>query len=110
LALDPAPAGCLGSAPSANSSPMEMPVTEIPRTARGLAYAITDLTPPWSRASRPVVFHHGIGTNRDVWSGWLPAFAGSRRCVRFDTRGYGQSVVPPKDHKWTMDEMLDDLM
>ncbi len=79
-------------------------------TARGLAVAMTDLTPPWARSSRPVVFHHGIGTNRDVWAGWLPRIAASHRCFRFDTRGYGQSLVPPKDHTWTMDEMLADLM
>lgn len=85
-------------------------MTDSLRTARGLSYSITDLTPPWSRASRPVVFHHGIGTNRDIWSGWLPALAASRRCIRFDTRGYGQSIVPPKDHKWSMEEMLEDLM
>ncbi len=85
-------------------------MTDSLRTARGLSYSITDLTPPWSRASRPVVFHHGIGTNRDIWSGWLPALAGSRHCIRFDTRGYGQSVVPPRDHKWSMEEMLEDLM
>ncbi|MFM9942938.1 MAG: alpha/beta fold hydrolase [Hyphomicrobiaceae bacterium] len=80
------------------------------RTARGLSVSVTDLTPPWSRASRPIVFQHGIGTNRDIWAGWLPRLASSRKCVRFDTRGYGQSVVPPKDHVWSMDEMLADLM
>ena len=32
-----------------------------------------DLTPPWSQGRRPVVFHHGIGTNRQIWSDWLPA-------------------------------------
>ena len=85
-------------------------MTDIQRSARGLAVSITDLTPPWSRASRPIVFHHGIGTNRDIWAGWLPHLAGTRRCIRFDMRGYGQSDVPPKDHKFTMDEMLADLM
>lgn len=85
-------------------------MSDTQHTGRGLAVTSVDLTPPWSRASRPAVFMHGIGTNRDIWAGWLPHMAGSRRCIRFDTRGYGQSVVPPKEHKWTMDEMVDDLM
>jgi pimeloyl-ACP methyl ester carboxylesterase len=85
-------------------------MSDIQRTPRGLAVIVTDLTPPWSRAARPIVFHHGIGTNRDIWAGWLPALAGSRRCVRFDMRGYGQSEVPPLTHKFTMDDMLADLM
>lgn len=85
-------------------------MSEVLRTARGLAVSVADLTPPWARSSRPVVFHHGIGTNHDIWAGWLPRIAASRRAVTFDMRGYGQSDVPAKDHKWAMDEMLADLM
>jgi pimeloyl-ACP methyl ester carboxylesterase len=56
------------------------------------------------------VFHHGIGTNRDVWAGWLPAIVGKRNVLRFDLRGYGQSPVPPADHKFTIDELVADLL
>ena len=84
--------------------------TDAIKTAHGLAVAVTDLTPPWSRASRPVVLHHGIGTNRDIWAGWLPFLAGTRRCIRFDTRGYGLSDVPPREHTWSLDAMVADLM
>ena len=84
-----------------------MPTPET--TARGLATERTDLRPPWTKGSRPVVFHHGIGANRDIWAGWLPAIAGKRPCVRFDLKGYGQSLVPPKDHVWTMDDLVADL-
>ncbi|MEZ5849173.1 MAG: alpha/beta hydrolase [Hyphomicrobiaceae bacterium] len=80
------------------------------RTSRGLAYDIWDLRAPWAKSGRPIVFHHGIGTNRDIWAGWLPALAGRRTCVRFDTRGYGQSPVPPPDHRFAMDELVDDLL
>lgn len=80
------------------------------RTSRGLAVSRVDLRPPWARSGRPVVFHHGIGTNRDIWAGWLPQLAARRPCLRFDLRGYGQSSVPPQDHKWSMDELVDDLM
>ena len=85
------------------------------RTARGLAYTRTDIRAPWAKAPltterAPVVFHHGIGTNRDIWAGWLPALAGRRVCLRFDFRGYGQSPVPPQDHAWNLDELVEDLM
>ncbi len=83
---------------------------EINRSKRGLGYTTTDIRAPWVNAAAPVVFHHGIGTNRDIWAGWLPAVAAERACLRFDFRGYGQSNVPPKDHVFTLDALVDDLM
>lgn len=80
------------------------------KSPRGLAYAIADLRPPWAKSARPIVFHHGIGTNRDIWAGWLPALAQRWPCVRYDTRGYGQSAVPPLDQKWSLDELVADLL
>lgn len=77
---------------------------------RGIAYAETDVRPPWHGNARPVVFHHGIGTNRDIWSGWLPEIAAQHRVVRFDFRGFGASAVPPADHRWTMRELIDDVL
>lgn len=85
-----------------------MPAPEM--TPRGLAVERTDLRPPWSKVGRTVVFHHGIGTNKDIWAGWLPAIVGRRPCLRFDLKGYGQSVVPSKEHVWTMDDLVADLM
>ncbi len=58
----------------------------------------------------PVVFNHGIGTNLGVWSAWLPIVAARHPVVRFDLRGFGASPVPPPAHKWTMDELVDDLL
>jgi pimeloyl-ACP methyl ester carboxylesterase len=85
-------------------------MSEPARTSRGLATTLTDLRPPWARSARAIVFMHGIGTCRDIWAGWLPALAGKRPCLRFDTRGFGQSPVPPLDHKWSMDELVADLI
>ncbi|TDR90367.1 alpha/beta fold hydrolase [Enterovirga rhinocerotis] len=79
------------------------------RTARGLHVRIDDLRPPWSRSGRPVVFHHGIGTSHEIWADWLPAIAARHPVLRFDMRGFGRSVVPPEDHVFSMDEMIDDL-
>ena len=85
------------------------------RSPRGLACVITDFRAPWAKAplaqaAAPVVFNHGIGTSRDIWAGWLPALAGQSVCVRFDLRGYGQSPVPPLNHRWSLNELVDDLM
>lgn len=79
-------------------------------TQRGLMYDHTDLRGPWQRTGRPVVFHHGIGTNREIWSRWLPIVAPQHECIRFDLRGYGGSVVPSTDHRWSIDELVDDVM
>ena len=82
----------------------------MPKTARGLNYVATDLRPPWRNDGLPVVFNHGIGTSLGVWSAWVPVVAARHPVVRFDLRGFGASLVPPADHKWTMDELVDDLL
>ena len=55
----------------------------MPLTQRGLFTSKTDLRAPWTRPKLPVVFHHGIGTNHDVWSDWLPIIAPQHACHRF---------------------------
>src|SRR5690606_22491063 len=82
----------------------------MPKTARGLNYVATDLRPPWRKSGLPVVFNHGIGTNLGIWSEWVPIVAAHHPVVRFDMRGFGQSPVPPAGHRWTFDEMIDDLL
>lgn len=82
----------------------------MPKTARGLNYVENDVRPPWRTSGLPVVFNHGIGTSLDVWSAWLPIVAARHPVMRFDLRGFGGSPVPPPAHKWTMDELVDDLL
>jgi pimeloyl-ACP methyl ester carboxylesterase len=82
----------------------------MPRSARGLNYVTTDLRPPWRTSGLPVVFNHGIGTNLEIWSEWVPIVAARHPVVRFDLRGFAGSPVPPADHRWTMDEMVEDLL
>jgi 3-oxoadipate enol-lactonase len=85
----------------------------MPRTARGLRYEVTDLRAPWlqeKRAGRPLVFHHGVGASLDIFVEWLPIVATRHPVARFDMRGFGQSVVPPESHEWTMPELIADLL
>jgi len=79
-------------------------------TSSGLAYQVIDLVAPWNPKSGTVIFHHGIGTTRDVWTDWLPAIVTTHRIIRFDTRGYGRSTVPPRNYEWTLKAALTDLM
>lgn len=79
------------------------------RTRGGLHYVTTDLRPPWRKQGLSVIFHHGIGTNHQVWSEWIPIVAARHPATRFDMRGFGQSVVPPEDHSWSLEEMAEDV-
>ncbi len=81
----------------------------MPTTAGGIHYLTSDLRPPWVTSGLPVIFHHGIGTNLDIWAEWVPVIAARHPVVRFDMRGFGKSAIPPEHHKWSMDEMVKDL-
>jgi 3-oxoadipate enol-lactonase len=70
---------------------------------------VLDLTPPWVANAPTVIFHHGIGIDMDIWSGWLPYLADAFRLVRFDMRGFGGSSLPA-DARWTVDDFSDDLL
>lgn len=54
--------------------------------------SITDLRAPWlAEQTLPIVFNHGIGTNRHVWS------------------GYGEAPSPAADAPWWLDDLAADL-
>src|ERR1700694_3945368 len=85
----------------------------MPTTPRGLHYELTDLRAPGRRGAgsgRPVVFHHGVGASLDIFDEWVPIIAARHPVVRYDMRGFGQSVVPPENHEWTMTELIADLL
>jgi pimeloyl-ACP methyl ester carboxylesterase len=85
-------------------------MSDLKHSNRGLAYTSSEARLPWRRPGRPVVFHHGVGANCDIWAEWLPAVGASRRVVRFDFRGFGSSTIPPADHPWSMRELIDDVL
>jgi 3-oxoadipate enol-lactonase len=43
----------------------------------------------------PLVFLHGVGSDRSVWRPQLEHFAGRRPCFAFDYPGYGDSALMP---------------
>jgi pimeloyl-ACP methyl ester carboxylesterase len=73
-----------------------------------LFYRVDDYTDPW-RQAETVLFIHGLAESSEAWRGWVPYFARRYRVVRVDLRGFGRSTPMPADHKWGMDELLDDI-
>jgi len=74
-----------------------------------LSWSLTDLTPPWLTAPETIVMHHGIGANRDIFAGWLPALIHTHRILRFDMRGHGDSARPDPAAEIDIDRLSDDL-
>lgn len=73
-----------------------------------LFYQVDDYTDPW-RPAETVLFIHGLAESGEAWRGWVPYFARRYRVARLDLRGFGRSTPMPADHKWSMDELLDDV-
>ena len=67
-----------------------MPTVDTPTGP--IAYGITSIAPDWRAPEETIIFHHGVGTDRDIWADWLPILATEFRCVRIDMRGCGQSA------------------
>jgi pimeloyl-ACP methyl ester carboxylesterase len=74
-----------------------------------LSWSLLDLTPPWVAAPDTIVMHHGIGANRHIFDGWLPALIGRHRVLRFDMRGHGASARPA-DEPLDLERLTDDLL
>ena len=58
------------------------------------------------RGGVPVVFHHGLGADLEVWRGQLEHLRKSRRAVAYDARGHGRS---PKAAHYSAEALADDL-
>ena len=42
-----------------------------------------------------LMLSNSLGTNLDMWESQMPALSAKLRVLRYDTRGHGQSSVPP---------------
>lgn len=80
-------------------------------TADGpLYYEVTDLVPPWGQPADTLVFCHGVATNADIWSQWLPVLAPHFRIVRLDTRGFGRSRPVRAGFACSLERLADDIV
>jgi 3-oxoadipate enol-lactonase len=59
-----------------------------------IAYCVDDFTDPWKKAPVLVMLHAAMGSSRRFYS-MVPGLARHFRVVRLDTRGYGESQIPP---------------
>jgi pimeloyl-ACP methyl ester carboxylesterase len=71
-------------------------------------YALDDFTAPWKRADT-IWIQHGFGRNLRFWGHWVPLLGGKLRVLRRDMRGHGGSADPGPDHKWSAEELLQDM-
>lgn len=56
-----------------------------------VAYDRIDATPPWRRTETAVLFIHGVGADRYIWSDWLSHLADRHSILRLDLPGHGKS-------------------
>ena len=73
-------------------------------------YEIDDYSDPWVKDTETVWLQHGVGRSTKFWYHWVPALSRSYRVIRRDMRGHGQSSAPPPDHKWSLDELAEDML
>jgi pimeloyl-ACP methyl ester carboxylesterase len=73
-------------------------------------YEVDDFTDPWLSDKETVWLQHGVGRSTKFWYHWVPALAREYRVIRRDMRGHGQSSAPPPDHKWSLDELAEDML
>ena len=75
-----------------------------------LYYEVCDVVAPWVAQPQTIIFHHGVGANLHIWARWIPVLASRYRIVRFDMRGFGRSVQPAADFRWSFETLVDDLL
>lgn len=63
-------------------------------TAEGFAIGVEETG---SGAATPIVFLHGVGSDKSVWAPQLEHFGQTRRAVALDYPGYGESDPAPAD-------------
>ena len=79
-------------------------------TAHGaLYYEIIDRVAASEQRREPILFHHGIGASAAIWSDWIAALADRHPIVTFDMRGYGRSVIPAADFRWSLKLFIADV-
>jgi pimeloyl-ACP methyl ester carboxylesterase len=76
----------------------------------GLHYDVIEITPPWVREPETILFHHGVGSNSDIWSEWIPILGDRYRIVRFDMRGFGRSAAAARSDAWTFEAFTADVI
>jgi pimeloyl-ACP methyl ester carboxylesterase len=73
-----------------------------------LFYADDDFSDPW-RTQDVVFLQPYIFGSHDDFRAWIPCLSRHLRVLRLDRYGLGESAVPDRRHRFTLDAVLDDF-
>jgi len=74
-----------------------------------IAYYIDDFTDPWKPAPTLLMLHSAMGSAQRFYS-MVPALARRYRVVRVDTRGHGNSQIPPENLPLNKERLMRDAL
>jgi 3-oxoadipate enol-lactonase len=72
-------------------------------------YRVDDFTDPWQK-NEVILLLHGNAESSNAWFAWVPTLSRHFKVIRPDMRGFGASTPMPKDHKWSLDELVSDFI
>lgn len=75
-----------------------------------LFFEVIDVTAPWVVNPETILFHHGVGSESGIWSEWISVLGSRYRIVTFDFRGFGRSAKAARGFKWTLDNVVKDVV
>ena len=85
-----------------------MPFADVPGGVC-LHYEDDNFTDPW-RPAETVILQHGQAKSARLWYAWVPPLVRDYRVIRIDSRGFGQSPLPPPEYRYSMDDLADDVV
>ncbi|MGZ5123817.1 MAG: alpha/beta fold hydrolase [Burkholderiales bacterium] len=74
-----------------------------------IAYYVDDFTDPWRQAPILLMIHSAMSSARRFYS-MVPGLARQYRVVRMDSRGHGESQVPPPDVPHDKERITQDVL
>ena len=82
-------------------------MAEIEFKGRRIACDAAPAKLPWAEPAPAIVFVHGIGADREIWSWWRQVLAGHFRTIALDMPGHGHSFRPGADLDWNIHDLAD---
>lgn len=70
-----------------------------------ISYDVVGPTTAWAEPAPSILFIHGVGADREIWSEWRHVLAARFMTIALDMPGHGQSFRPGSDLDWTIDDL-----
>ena len=74
----------------------------------GIFYQVDNHSDPWINPET-IIFIHGFTENVAAWYAWVPHFSRKYQVVRYDQRGFGQSLPTKGPLEFTTPHLITDL-